>query len=420
MKYRSIKGTKDILPGEVEFWQEVEKRFRETTRLFGYREIRTPIFEETALFKRGIGEETDIVGKEMYTFADQGGDSLTLRPEMTASVVRSYIQQSLGEKSPTAKLYYIGPMFRQERPQAGRLRQFHQFGCELLGSRAASCDAEIILVAADFFDRLGIPWALSVNSIGDSTCRPVYREALRAYLENVKDRLSADSQRRMDTNPLRVLDSKAPQDIEATVGAPSILDYLSDDARSHFTEVRALLDAAGVSYAVEPRLVRGLDYYTHTAFEFTAPGLGSQNAICGGGRYDNLIEMLGGKSIPAIGFAAGVERLLMAMEAQGVSVPEQHPEVYIIGLDRESRELAFQAAIKLRRSGMSVDIDFLERSIKAQMREANRLNVSHVIIIGEEERLAGVAIVKNMGTGDQEKIPLENLPAAFKKPDTAK
>ncbi len=409
MKFQSVKGTKDILPGDVEAWQWIEGIYRSTMRDFGFQEIRTPIFEETRLFSRGIGEETDIVGKEMYTFTDMGGTSLTLRPEMTASVVRAYIQNSLHAQAPLHKLFYIGPMFRQERPQAGRLRQFHQFGCEVIGSQEPACDAETIIVAAEFFHRLGLPFRLSLNSIGDASCRPAYRAALQAHLATVQDRLTAESRRRMETNPLRVLDSKAEQDIAATADAPGILDFLSDASREHFDVVQRLLTHAGIAFTIDQRLVRGLDYYTNTAFEFTATGLGSQNAICGGGRYDALIENLGGKPTPAVGFAAGVERLLMTLASLGRPEIRNELGVYIIGLDDASRDLAMTLALTLRRAGITTDLDLLKRSFKSQMRDANRLAARHTVIIGEEERRQGRVIVKRMSDGEQTAVAVDGL-----------
>ncbi len=413
MIYKSVKGAKDILPADSSAWLFIESVIREVMDAFAYREIRTPIFEETAVFARAIGEETDIVGKEMYTFTDKGGTSLTLRPEMTASVVRAHIQHNMSEQGAHQKLYYIGPMFRQERPQAGRLRQFHQFGAESIGSDSAMCDAEIIAVAAEVYSRLGVTFELRVNSVGDPLCRPVYRAALREYLERVIDLLTPESRRRTETNPLRVLDSKAAEDIEATLEAPRILDYLTPESRQHFDAVLRYLEDLGIPATVDPRLVRGLDYYTKTAFEFVSGELGSQDALGGGGRYDGLAEEFGSRHTPAVGFAAGMERLLIALGKADYSFPESAPAVFFIGLDEESRRLCFREAMKFRRSGISADFDFLGRSFKAQMREANRSNAPRAIIVGERERETGSAIVKDMSSGAQDSVGIDDLLAYF-------
>lgn len=406
---QSVKGTKDILPHDSVAWRHLEQVIREVMHRYCYGEIRTPIFEDTAVFARGIGEETDIVGKEMYTFNDKGGSSLTLRPEMTAPVIRSYIQHGLGDQRVLNKLYYIGPMFRQERPQAGRFRQFHQFGFESIGQTSPECDAEIIAMASDIYTRLGISFTLKINSVGDSTCRPQYREVLQSFLHSVHDTLSTESQRRALSNPMRVLDSKDERDKEATKHAPVILDYLSDTCQQHFQRTCALLDEIGIGYVVDPRLVRGLDYYTMTAFEFISADIGSQDALGGGGRYDGLVTQLGGKETPAVGFAAGIERMLMVMEKNGYAFPEDSPEVYLIGIDSASREWVFQTAITLRTSGLSVEFDYADRSVKAQMREANRLGCPYVVIVGETELQSGTAQVKNMREGTQESVEFSSL-----------
>ncbi|MBE0645105.1 MAG: histidine--tRNA ligase [Bacteroidetes bacterium] len=415
MAYKSVKGTKDLLPQDTLAWQHVEQVIRTVMESYRYGEIRTPIFEETAVFARGIGEETDIVGKEMYTFVDKGGSSLTLRPEMTAPVIRSYIQHSMGEQSSLNKLYYIGPMFRQERPQAGRFRQFHQFGFECIGQQAPECDAEIIAIAASIYQRLGISYSLKLNSVGDPFCRPRYKEALQDFLRGVYDHLSPESQRRTDTNPMRVLDSKDERDQVATANAPVILDYLSDESRAHFDRTCALLDELGISYTLDPRLVRGLDYYTMTAFEFVSTDLGSQDALGGGGRYDGLVEQLGGKHTPAVGFAAGMERLLIVMEKNGYVFPSSAPSVYLVGMDDASRAWAFRSAIDLRTKGIATELDYAGRSLKAQMREANKLACTFVAIVGESEMAAGQAQVKDMRKGTQESVEFSRLADYFTK-----
>lgn len=413
MAFKSVKGTRDLLPQDTAAWQHVEQVIREVMELYRYGEIRTPIFEETAVFARGIGEETDIVGKEMYTFTDKGGSSLTLRPEMTAPVIRSFIQHSLGEQSGLNKLYYIGPMFRQERPQAGRYRQFHQFGFECIGQSAPECDVEIIAMAAEIYRRLGIGYTLKINSVGDPECRPRYREVLQEFLRGVYDRLTPESQRRTESNPMRVLDSKDEGDREATAGAPVILDYLSEQCRSHFDRTCRLLDELGISYEIDPRLVRGLDYYTMTAFEFVSADLGSQDALGGGGRYDGLVDQLGGRHTPAVGFAAGVERLLMVLEKNGYAFPASAPLVYLVGMDEQSRAWAFRTAVGLRSQGVATEIDYAGRSVKAQMREANKLGCPYVAIVGENELAEERAQVKDMRQGTQESVEFARFAEYF-------
>ncbi|PLX22649.1 MAG: histidine--tRNA ligase [Ignavibacteria bacterium] len=413
MAYKSVKGTKDLLPADTASWLHVEGIIREVMDVYRYGEIRTPIFEETTIFARGIGEETDIVGKEMYTFTDKGGSSLTLRPEMTAPVIRSFIQHSLGEQTALNKLYYIGPMFRQERPQAGRYRQFHQFGFESIGQDNPTCDAEIIMMAHDIYRRLGISSTLKINSVGDPSCRPQYREALQDFLKGVYDDLSPESQRRTETNPMRVLDSKNPQDQELTRNAPVILDYLSSECNEHFKETLALLDSLGVPYEIDPRLVRGLDYYTKTAFEFVSADLGSQDALGGGGRYDGLVQQLDGKPTPAVGFAAGIERLLIVLEKKAYEFPVSAPSVYLVGMDDGSRRWAFEQAISFRSSGIAAELDYAGRSVKAQMREANKLGARYVILVGESEMASSTAQVKDMKEGEQEEVAFDELIAYF-------
>lgn len=413
MAYKSVKGTKDLLPVDTNAWLHVEHVIRDVMASYRYGEIRTPVFEDTTIFARGIGEETDIVGKEMYTFTDKGGSSLTLRPEMTAPVIRAFIQHSMGEQTALNKLYYIGPMFRQERPQAGRYRQFHQFGFESIGQDNPACDAEIIVMAHEIYRRLGISSTLKINSVGDPTCRPQYREALQDFLRGVHSDLSAESQRRTETNPMRVLDSKNPQDQELTRDAPVILDYLSAACRAHFDETLKLLDSLGVPYEIDQRLVRGLDYYTKTAFEFVSSDLGSQDALGGGGRYDGLVEQLGGKHTPAVGFAAGIERLLIVLEKKSYDFPTTGPLVYLVGMDDASRRWCFEQAVAFRRSGMAAELDYAGRSVKAQMREANKLSARYVMLVGESEMEASVAQVKDMQEGTQEEVAFDALVSYF-------
>ncbi|MFZ1977935.1 MAG: histidine--tRNA ligase [Bacteroidota bacterium] len=411
MKFRAIKGTKDILPAETAAWQYVESAVRRTMHLFGYREIRTPIFEQTGLFARSIGELTDIVSKEMYTFLDRSEESVTLRPEGTAAALRAYLENSLGEQSPLTKLYYIGPMFRQERPQAGRLRQFHQFGAEALGSASPNIDVEMMLLAVEIYRSLGIDrFSLKINSVGCEQCRPRYKEILIAALKNIESQLSPDSRMRIDQNPLRVLDSKDEHDRALTADAPLIKDYLCENCKKHFETLTSLLDSLALPYKVDGRLVRGLDYYTKTAFEISSAMLGSQDALAGGGRYDLLVEELGGKPTPGIGFAAGIERLMMVLEKSGTqSFTVPPPDLFLVALDDHARTWSFGKAYELRRSGIPVEIDYLARSIKAQMREANRQSARYVLVVGESELASRTGKLKNMQTGEETAVSLDIL-----------
>lgn len=415
MKFKSIKGAKDILPGEVEIWQRVEETIRRVMSLFNYREIRTPVFEQTSLFARSIGELTDIVSKEMYTFIDRSEESLTLRPEGTAAALRAYIQHNVGEQSALTKLFYIGPMFRQERPQAGRLRQFHQFGAEALGSSSPQLDAEMMLVALAVYRELGIEeFALNINSVGCQKCRPPYKELLVNGLKNVRDKLSPESQARISQNPLRVLDSKDEHDRELTRNVPLMKDHLCRECADHFNEVQTLLQSTRTPFHIDGRLVRGLDYYTKTAFEITSTALGSQDALAGGGRYDILVEELGGKPTPGVGFAAGLERLMMVLAKAGkVQTPDIRPVLFIATNGAAAQEWAFTAANALRVRGFRVEIDYLQRSLKAQMREANRQEARYALVIGETELEAKSAKLKNMQTGDEKGVALDQIEHAL-------
>ncbi len=409
MAFQSIKGTKDLIPPDSSKWLYLESVIREVMRVFRYEEIRTPMFESTQVFSRGIGEETDIVGKEMYSFQDKGGTDLTLRPEMTAPVMRSFIQHNMGAQSQLTKLYYIAPMFRQERPQAGRFRQFHQFGFEAIGLESPVCDAEIIAMAAEIYRRFGIGSQLKINSIGDTESRNAYKKALQAFLQTVVHRLTPESVHRAETNPLRVLDSKAEQDIEATASAPSILDFLNQESKLHFDAVLSLLARQDIEYSIEPRLVRGLDYYSKTAFEFVSSDLGAQDALGGGGRYDGLAAQLDGGNIPAVGFAAGMERLMLVLERRGYDFPAQKLDLFLIGMDEQSREWVLDKAAELRRAGISVEFDYTSRSVKAQMREANRLGATYVLVAGEQEMANRRATLKTMSDGTQQEVGFDDL-----------
>ncbi len=413
MAYQSIKGFRDILPEESARWRRLEDVIHGLTRRSGYGEIRLPIVETTALFTRGVGEGTDIVGKEMYSFLDKSEppESLTLRPELTASAARAFVQHNMAQSQPLNKWYYIGPMFRYEQPQAGRYRQFHQFGLELYGSSQPEADAEVIIIGAQLLQELGISnQKLRLNSIGTAEERIRYREALLEYLNARIEQLSPDSVRRMQGNPLRVLDSKREEDIRATAEAPHIIDFLQDESRAHFERVQDLLTAAGIAFTIDHRLVRGLDYYTRTAFEFQGLDLGAQDALGGGGRYDTLIEQIGGKETPAVGFSFGMERLLMAMQsANGPAEPEPETVIYVIGLDDASRRWALATVTELRAKGIAAEQDLLRRSMKAQMREANRKHAQAVVIVGETELNERRAQVKNLLTGEQRGVIFNDL-----------
>ena len=410
MNYRAIKGTKDILPTDTALWQFVERTVRDVFHQFNYKEIRTPIFENTALFARSIGELTDIVGKEMYTFQDRSGDSLTLRPEGTASAMRAYLQNNLGEALPLTKVYYIGPMFRQERPQAGRLRQFHQFGAEAIGSPTAETDAEVIAMTLEIYRRLGITnVSLQINSVGDEECRPRYKEILRNELLKVKDQLSFESQKRIDQNPMRVLDSKDENDKALTANVPLITEHLNEECAQHFARVKELLTAYGIPFTVNGRLVRGLDYYTKTAFEVTSTELGSQDALAGGGRYDLLVKELGGKQTPSVGFAAGMERLMMILEKKGFTAPAVVPTVFIAAADDVSRTWALQKTMELRQQGIAAECDLLSRSLKSQMKEADRQHARFALVVGAMELEKGSALLKNLSDHTQQEVPLANV-----------
>ncbi len=397
------RGTHDIIPAEAKNWRRVEETARKICEVYHYGEIRTPIFEHTELFLRGIGETTDVVQKEMYTFTDRGNRSVTLRPENTAAVVRSYLEQKLYAEAQAAKLFYIGPMFRYDRPQAGRLRQFHQFGIEAIGPAGPSVDAEIIELAVRFFEKLGLKdLNLLINSVGCPKCRPQYRLVLQEFLQDKKDQLCGNCQSRYDRNPMRILDCKEEKCNQLSAGAPQMVDCLCDECAEHFAGLRQFLDAAKISYTLNPRLVRGLDYYTKTAFEIQYPLLGAQSAVCGGGRYDGLIEECGGPATPGIGFAIGLERVLLAMEKQALLDPaEDVVPVWVIPLGKEASLPAYSLLMRLRQLGISSDMDHGGRSLKSQMKQANRTQARYVAIIGEDEARTHQVTLKNMTTGEQ-------------------
>lgn len=407
----AVTGTKDILPEEIPSWKLVEETVRRILKNFNYSEIRTPVFEETTLFARGIGEETDIVSKEMYTFTDRSETSLTLKPEMTASVVRAFIEHSLGKQQPLNKLYYISPMFRQERPQAGRLRQFHQFGAEAIGSSSVYLDVEMIQAAYEILKALGLKdLTVKINSLGVPESREEYKVTLKEFLKDKKNKLSEESRKRLDKNILRIFDSKEENDKKILKEAPLLLDYLDDESKASFEAVKDILKLSEIPFEVDPYLVRGLDYYTKTTFEIVSGKVGSQNALCGGGRYDFLVEQFGGPPTPAVGFAAGIERILLACENEkSFQLPEEKINLYITRLDDDLSQKVFELALYFRRKNLSVECDYLNRSLKAQMREANRLKAKYVLFIGGEEYKTGKANLKNMETGEQKLVQLNKL-----------
>ncbi len=408
---KAVTGAKDTLPVDIPNWKHLEEIVKNIFNNYNYKEIRTPIFEETSLFARGIGEETDIVGKEMYTFSDRSELSLTLKPEMTASVVRAFNEHSLSAKQSLNKLYYISPMFRQERPQAGRLRQFHQFGAEALGSTSTLLDVEIILLVYTILKELGLnDLTVKINSLGVPESRENYKKVLREFLLDKKENLSEDSRKRFDKNILRIFDSKVDSDQEILSSAPLLIDYLDEESKNDFEHVKSLLNSAKINYEIDPKLVRGLDYYTKTTFEIISGKVGSQSALCGGGRYDLLVEELGGKPTPAVGFAAGIERILLACENEkSLNLPEEKIDVYIVKLDKDLTNKVFETSLFLRNNNLSVDFDYLDRSVKAQMREANKMKTKFVLFIGGEEYKSGSYLLKNMESGEQSLVPLNQL-----------
>ncbi len=411
---KAVRGTRDILPPSSAVWNHVEAVTREVFRSFHYHEIRTPIFEETALFARGVGEETDIVSKEMYTWDDRDGSSITLRPENTASVIRAYIEHRLDQIPGLTKLYYIGPMFRRERPQKGRYRQFSQIGAECIGTEAPAVDAEVIELAMEILTRCGAQNpTLLLNSVGCKKCRPVFVEALRERLQSVKGTMCTDCQRRADTNPLRVLDCKVPEDQPIIDALPSILDYLDPECSAPFETVKSLLTARELTFEIRPRLVRGLDYYMRTTFEVTHGALGAQNSILGGGRYDGLAESLGSKvPAPGIGFSIGEDRLVMAIEEQTKAEDLAKLDVFLVPMGDAAVKHAALLARDLRRAGNVVEVS-TDHKLKRAMETANKLKARYALILGDNEIEAGVYALKNMATGDQQNLTREQLPSAL-------
>ena len=410
-----IRGFKDILPGEVELWQKIERIARGLFEDFGFNEIRIPIMERTELFKRSIGEDTDIVEKEMYTFPDRKGELVTLRPEATASICRAYIQHKLYSQDPVQKFYMIGPMFRRERPQKGRYRQFYQIDAEIFGVQSGLVDVQLIFLLVTLCKRLNLKdVGAHINSLGCPKCRPHFKKALTDFLVSVGDQLCSDCVRRRDRNPLRVLDCKVPACREAITGAPSLLDHLCDECRSDFDLVMESLTKLDVPFVIDKQLVRGLDYYTRTAFEIQTTSLGAQSAVAGGGRYDNLVKELGGPDIPATGFAIGFDRLaeLVALNAPE---PVQQPDLFIAALGAKSQTLAFEWICQLGLDGIRVEMDLGDKSLKSQMKRANRLGAPYVLILGENELEAGEAVLRNMATKEQTSVSLDSIIDNLKK-----
>lgn len=410
------KGTKDVLPADSYRWQYIEGAARKIAARYALKEVRTPTFEHTELFNRGVGDTTDIVNKEMYTFLDKGGRSVTLKPEGTAGVARTFIENGMASGVLPAKMYYLTPAFRYERPQAGRLREFHQFGVEFFGASAPEADAELILLVDSFLRELGISsLSLKLNSIGCKHCRPKYNEALRDYFRPHLSELCETCRSRFEKNPLRMLDCKEEGCRQIAAGAPRILDYLCDDCAAHFESLKAMLTENGVSYEIDPNIVRGLDYYSKTVFEFVSTAIGAQGTVCGGGRYDTLIENLGGSPTPAVGFAVGIERLILLMQNTGVPFGEEPTvTVYLAGMDEPSRKKAFAIAQELRRNGISAEIDLMGRSIKAQFKYAGKTGAKYVAVIGSNELENGVMSVKNMSTSTSETVAFPDAVKYFK------
>ncbi|MBQ6164930.1 MAG: histidine--tRNA ligase [Clostridia bacterium] len=412
MLTKAPRGTSDILPESAALYRFLEDRFIETATAYGFREIRTPVFEHTELFNRSVGETTDVVQKEMYTFNDNGGRSITLRPEGTAGVARAVLEHGLTGDAMPLKLFYITSCYRYEKPQAGRLREFHQFGVEYFGTEDPVADAEIIALADGFLSSLEIGnYSLRINSIGCPACRAEYHRALKGYFEKNLDRMCGNCRERFERNPMRLLDCKVPECHEIASGAPSILDYLCDDCRAHFDGVKRQLNVLGIPFEIDPHIVRGLDYYTRTVFEFVSGALGAQSTVCGGGRYDGLLQELGGKPVPALGFGMGEERLKLIYEN---AVPGNNDlmstvDLYMIPADDEAKDLVTATVNDLRRCGMNAERDVCGRSVKAQMKYAGKLGARFTMILGETELREGSALIKDMQTGDTERLPLEEL-----------
>lgn len=412
---KAIKGTNDVLPGESYKNQYIESTCLSVAEKYGYKEMRTPVFEHTELFQRGVGDTTDVVQKEMYTFDDKGGRSITLRPEGTAGAARAFLENGLSNEALPQKICYLTSCYRYEKPQAGRLREFHQFGIECFGASSPLADAEMISLAKQVFDELEVKdLHLELNSIGCPTCRAEYHKALKEYFESRKDELCDTCRDRLDRNPMRILDCKSPVCHEIAQGAPVVLDYLCDECREHFDTVKKYLDAMNIEYVVNPQIVRGLDYYTKTVFEFVSDSIGAQGTVCGGGRYDGLIQELGGQSTPSLGFAMGLERLKLVMDAQNCPYPdEEKPDLFIVAMGEKAVLKAVEIAKDMRDEGFSVLYDLNGRSLRAQMKYADKLGAKFNVVIGDNEVDNGTAKLKNMATGDTKDINLTTFVSGF-------
>ena len=412
---KAVKGTKDVLPGEIYKTQYIESTALDVAERFGFKEIRTPVFEHTELFQRGVGDTTDVVQKEMYTFDDKGGRSITLRPEGTAGAARSFLENGLCNETLPQKVCYLTSCYRYEKPQAGRLREFHQFGVECFGAQSPLADAEIISLANTFFKELGVKdLTLEINSIGCPTCRAEYHKALKTYFEGRKDELCDTCKDRLERNPMRILDCKSPVCSEIAKDAPVVLDYLCDECREHFEKVKSYLNAQNIAFKVNPRIVRGLDYYTKTVFEFISGSIGAQGTVCGGGRYDGLIEELGGQKTPSLGFGLGIERLMLLMEAQGCEFPkESMPDLFIAALGEKAQLKAVEIANDMREEGFTCLYDVNDRGLRAQMKYANKLGAKYTIVLGDDEVESGIAKLKNMESGEETEIALQTFVSGF-------
>lgn len=412
---KAIKGTKDVLPKDVHKNQYIEATALDVASKFGYKEIRTPVFEHTELFQRGVGDTTDVVQKEMYTFDDKGGRSITLRPEGTAGAVRSFLENGLCNEALPQKVCYLISCYRYEKPQAGRLREFHQFGVECFGTASPLADAEIIALAKSIFDTLGVrDLSLEINSIGCPKCRAEYHKALKEYFASRKDELCDTCKGRLDRNPMRILDCKSPICHEIAQGAPVVIDYLCDECKEHFEKVQKYLDAQNIEYKINPQIVRGLDYYTKTVFEFVSNSIGAQGTVCGGGRYDGLVEELGGQHTASLGFAMGLERLMLLMEAQGCEFPQaEKPDLFIVALGEKATLKAVEIAKDMREEGFSALLDLNQRSVRAQMKYADKLGAKFNVVIGDNEVENKIAKIKNMQTGEETEINLDTFVSGF-------
>ncbi|HHZ06812.1 MAG TPA: histidine--tRNA ligase [Clostridiales bacterium] len=406
---KRVYGAEDVLPKDSYKWQFLEDVMRKEANTHGFKEIRTPVFEHTELFKRGVGDTTDVVQKEMYTFDTKGGTSITLRPEGTAGAARALLEHAIYNDGLPVKAYYFVSCYRYEKKQANRYREFHQYGMEVYGTSSPAADAEIITSAATLFERLGLQnLQLELNSIGCPTCRKEYHKALRAYFEQYKDQLCETCLSRLDRNPMRILDCKSSVCSKIAENAPTVLDYLCDDCKEHFQGVKGYLDACGISYVINPKIVRGLDYYTRTVFEFVTTQLGAQGTVCGGGRYDGLIEEIGGQHTPSLGFALGMERLLALMEAQGIEIPKPSGcDLYIAGLGEQAQKKAFAIIREIRQASLNAEGDIVGRSLRAQMKYADKIGAKFSMVLGDDEITNNKAVLKNMETGDKIDVPLD-------------